>query len=221
MEAICGGAIDWDATGSMLQGWGSLLTIPVLVWAAIKGRQTFEDFSSQKRSEKHIEAAERVLTAAYNARIAIEGVRAPLVEGAEIADAERKISENGEDLSLVDPKRLERAARTQLFYTRLNAIGDEVKAVWDAMPVGLAYFGEEVHAALREIAHQRRVIQVAAESYLDDDGSDKDFSRSIRRDLYRGLGKSAADDEIAKRVQSSVEVLEGKLLPILRTEKPD
>lgn len=219
MHTICQVAVDWDATGSMLQGWGSLLTIPVLIWAALKGRQTFEDYSSQKRSEKHIEAAERVLTAAYNARSAIEGVRAPLMEGAEIAAAEREIRENGEDLSLVDPQRLKRAATTQLFYTRLSAISGEINAVWDAMPIGLAYFGGEVHEALREIAHQRRVIQVAADSYLDDDGSDKAFSTSIRRELYRRSGKRIDDDPVAKKIQESVELLESKLLPILRAEK--
>jgi hypothetical protein len=221
MNTICGVSVDWAATGSMLQGLASLSTIPVLVWAAIKGRQTFEDYSSQKRSEKQIEAAERVLTAAYNARVAIDGVRTPLVEGSEIVAAERQISENGEDLSLVAPERLKRAATTQLFYTRLNAISDEINAVWDALPIGLAYFGEEVHEALREVAHQRRVIQVAADSFLDDDGSDKDFSRSIRRDLYRGFGKAAGGDPISEKVQASIELLESKLLPILRAQKPN
>jgi hypothetical protein len=209
--------IDWDATGSMMQGWGSILTLPVLVWAAVQGRQTIKDYSIQKRSDKHIDAAERILTAAYNARLAIEGVRSPLIEGREIAEAQRRIDENGEDLSVVNPARLQRASTTQVFYTRLNSIAEEIAAVWDAVPIALAYYGEDVSEALRQIAQQRRVIQVAADGYLDDDGSDKEFAKSLRLTLYRGLGEK--NDPVTSKIKLAVELLETRLLPVLRNDE--
>lgn len=210
---ICSTTIDWDATGSMLQGIGQMATLPLLIWATHVGRQTITKYRQQHQSEKAVAAAERVLTAAYAAREAISSVRSPLIEIVEQERAERKLREE-QDLSGIDPVSVKKLARAQLYLTRLNNAKAEFDAVWAVMPTARAFFGEDVYNALDNIAHQRRVIQVSAESIVDDDGRDKSFSQSIRGDLTRG-GKN---DELGKLVDDSVAFLEEQLLPILRAE---
>lgn len=215
---ICATTIDWDATGSMLQGIGQMLTLPLLAWATWVGRQTIQKYRQQHQSEKAVAAAERVLTAAYAARDAIAAVRSPLVEGAEIERAQHKLSGGGaiEGMDPLSRRKIEKLARGQVYLDRLTASKDDFQAVWDAMPMGRAYFGVEVYGAMEEIAHQRRVIQVSAEELAHDDGKDREHTNSLRADLSRA-GK---DDALGKHVEVQVALLEDKLLPILRSEPP-
>lgn len=214
---ICSTTIDWDATGSMLQGIGQMATLPLLVWATFVGRQTIAKYRQQHQSEKAVAAAERVLTAAYAARDAIASIRSALIEGGEIERAQEKLSGGGaiEAMDALSRRRIEKLARGQVYYDRLNAAKAEFTALFDAMPMGRAYFGPDVYDALEAIAHKRRIIQVSADSLAEDDNSDKAFSRSIRADLSR-----SGDDELGKHVGAQVALLEERLLPILRAEKP-
>lgn len=214
---ICSTAIDWDATGSMLQGIGQMITLPLLAWATWVGRQTITKYRQQHQSEKAVAAAERVLTAAYAARDAIASVRSPLVESAEIERAKAALMPPGlEAFNALAERKAEKLARGQVYLDRLNAAKEDFKVIWEAMPMGRAYFGHEVYTAMENIAHQRRVIQVSAEELAHDDGTDKEHSRSIRADLSR----ATKNDPLGNHVDAQVTLLEERLLPILRSEPP-
>lgn len=220
LHNFCGAAIDWDATGSFLSGTAGWAGIAALIWATFKGRQTFKDYREQKQTEKQIDAAERVLTAAYNCRSAIEGIRANLMEGSELERAEATLVEQGHDLKALTDDKKRRAITAQAFYNRMNQFRADFDAVWDVTPIALAYFGDDIHDALRTIAHQRRVIQVSADSYVQDDGSDKAFSIAVKRDLWTGHGKSAEEDPVANKVDEAIKLLEERMHPILRADLP-
>lgn len=200
----------------MLQGIGQLATLPLLAWATLVGRQTIAKYRQQHSSEKAVAAAERVLTAAYAARDAIASVRSPLVESGEIHRAQRALADGVaiEELDPLSRRKIEKAAKGQVYFDRLNAAGDQFKALYEAMPSARAYFGSEVYSALEKIAHQRRVIQVSADELAGDDGSDREHSRSLRADL----SWSNKDDNLGSYVEEQVNLLEQKLLPILRPE---
>lgn len=215
ISTICSIPVDWDATGSFLSGTAGWAGIGALVWATLKGRQTFQDYRAAKATDKQVEAAERVLTAAYAARSAISDVRSPLIEIAEQQRAERKLDESADGFRDLPSSKKAKYARAQLYLDRLNSVRPQFAAVWDVLPIARAHFGEDVQKALEDIAHQRRVIQVAAEELAEDDQKDREFTRSLHADLSR----AGRPDKLGAHVDERVAQLESRLLPILRTER--
>lgn len=209
---LCQTADCWDATGSMLAGLGALIAAGAVIWVARKGRDAVADWRLQKQDERRIAAAEMGLTAAYRARSALEGLRAPFMSAYELDRASKQLIEQGVDLAT----QLEgRQSRLELFQGLLNRAKDrqpEWDALFDAMPVVAAFFGPEVEAEFRKLARQRNVVLTAAEMYVDLDDSDRDFSRRIRGEIW---GHDDTD-EVSVAIKGAIEAIEAQLLPVLR-----
>jgi hypothetical protein len=84
--------IDWDATGSMLQGIGGLLAAFAVVRAAHVGQQTLDSWRQQKIASRHIKQAERILKAVYQAHWSILKVNNSLKGSLELSAAEEIVS---------------------------------------------------------------------------------------------------------------------------------
>jgi hypothetical protein len=202
--------------GSMLSGLAAWGGVAAVIWAAKQGRDAVADWRAQKQLERQMDTGERVLTAAYRAKDALEGIRGNFISAAELSRAEAKLVEDGFDLKAQPPERAKRLCTAQAIYHRSNATHEDWNALYSVMPFATAFFGKDEEECLRTIAHQHRIVLVAVESYVDDhDSSDRDFTRKLRADMFLGRGE---DDPVAAKVNQAVANLESKIIPLLRND---
>ena len=216
--SFCNASIDWAATGAMLQGWGAWAGVGAVIWAAHKGASTFDSWRRQKLAERKQEQAERILTATYKCRRALEYVRSWILFGNERHAAEEQInSEEGWSRKTEGLK--QRHVTAQAFYNRLNRIKDERSELDQCLPMARALFGEELEKALETIGHQFWIVQVNVDSYIDDeDGNDKEFTAKIHRVMYAATPRDGQANEVTQAMESAVATIERICLPVLRLE---
>jgi hypothetical protein len=212
-------SIDWGDTGTWMQAWAGFAQAGAIGFAAFKGAGAFKDWRRQKIEERRIDAAERILTLAYRVRRAIGAMRHPMMWIGPLNEAEQKLRSKGVDLDSEVEARRRRIIHSQAVFDRINSFQTEWDELAAITPVAKALFGDEVENALSELGRQRNVVAAAAESYVDDDGSDAEFSKKIRSDLWEALGEVGKDtDEISKTITAAIGKLEGELLPSIRAE---
>lgn len=128
--------------GAVLQGVGALAQAFAIGFAAWLASDTYKGWRTQKLSERRMEQAERILTAAYNARRALGYVRSPLMEAHELSAAEAHL-EKQVSWATVDANRKSRLVSAQGYYNRLNAVLEERRAVEDCLPMARALLGSK------------------------------------------------------------------------------
>lgn len=211
-------SIDWAATGAMLQAFGTFGGIWAVVWAANKGASTFEGWKRQKIDERKQEQAERILTATYKCRRALEYVRGIMMWEHERRAAEQQLKEH-ESWQLQEEARQKRLVTAQLFYNRLNQTKAESEELDQCLPMARALFGEELENALETLNRQFRIVQVDVDSYVDDhDGTDSEFSAKIRRGMYALSERGGKVNEVTQATNESVAAIERICIPVLRLE---
>ncbi len=217
-NSFCSSSIDWAATGAMLQGWATLAGAGAVVWAAYKGASTFDGWRRQKIAERKQEQAERILTATYKCRRALEYVRGWMLFGHERHAAEQQIKQQ-DGWSQKSQGLQNRLVTGQAFYNRLNRIKAERAELDQCFPMARALFGEELEQALENLSHQFWIVQVNVDSYIDDeDGTDKDFTDKIHRVMYAVTPRDGEVNEVTHAVETSVAAIERICLPVLRLE---
>lgn len=85
----------------------------------------------------------------------------------------------------------------------------------ECLPMARALFGQEVEKALEELIHKFHIVFVSADMSVDDDGSDREFSRILRSDLSNA-GSEAYPNRMDDAVNAQVKQVEDRLLPVLR-----
>jgi hypothetical protein len=209
-------ATEWAALGGVLSGVGTVIGALAVIGAAWFASNTFEGWRKQTLSQRRIEQAERILTAAYKARRALGYVRSPLMEGHELQAAEAHL-EKQDFWATTDANRKQKLVSTQGYYNRLNAVLDERRAVEECLPMARALFGEQVEQALELMNRQFRMVQIAIDSNSWE-GNDREFARSIREDLTSSSG-SDRPNKMNVLIEEQVKLIEGALVPVLRLEK--
>jgi hypothetical protein len=216
--SLCIASIDWAATGAMLQGWGTLAGVVAVIWAAQKGASTFDNWRKQKIAERKQEQAERILTATYKCRRALEYVRGVMMFGHELHAAEEQMKEK-DGWASQGKERQKRLVMAQAYYNRLNRTKDERDELDQCLPMARALFGEELEKKLETLNHQFWIVQVDVESYVDDeDGTDKAFTAKIRRGMYAVKPREGEVNEVTDATETSVAAIERICLPVLRLE---
>lgn len=201
-----------------MQGIGGFLAVAGVIWATKQGRDAVSDWRTQKQDERAIGAAERVLTAAYKARTSLDGIRSNFMTATELARGMEKLKADHPAVASFSDAHQSRLAHSQAIFNRINAY----KADWDELfamlPIANAYFGAEIEAQLEELARQRHIVSVSADAYGEDDGSDVEYTKQIRADIWRGLTVNDVKDPVATRVREVIIVIERRLLPVLRSD---
>jgi hypothetical protein len=214
---------DWAATGDMLTGLGTLAGAGSIIIAAFLGRSALSDYRNQKVTDREIEVADQALTAAYRAEDAIEGIRARWMPAAELNASEAQLKELGMTLDgMPDAERSAHVSRGAI-YKRAEYFKDDFEAVFEAIPRVRAFFGNDAAEALKSFARARNRILSSADMLpiISRDGdADRATSQSIRRDIY-GKWQEGDDDPVGQMVSEAIELLEGKLTPVLRPAKKD
>ncbi len=212
-------SIDWGDTGAMLQGWAAFAGAAAITWAAKKGSDTFGAWKQQKVAERKSAQAEQILTATYNARRALGRVRSPWMHGFELTEAECKLKEDAAQWDMQSKDRQKRLTTLQAYYHRLDRVKEEREVLEQCLAMARALFGEEVEQSIERLLHQFRIVQVDAESYADDDGSDQDFTKKIRRGMQDISAPAGEVNEVTAEIGNSVGVIETHCLPALLMEK--
>jgi hypothetical protein len=211
-------SIDWDATGSMLQGWGALGIVAAIVFAAVKGTQTYEHWRSQKVAERRQGQAERILTAAYRAKDALQHCRSGVIWGYELDSAKAKLTENAGQWEMQDEAKKRRLAKAQALLNRRSRHQEAIDELIACLPFAKAHFGDDLEKAVSALQRQFWIFQVDVESYVDDSGQDAEFTRKV----MIGIGDRRADagetDEIGDAVEKHCKKIDEICLPALNLE---
>lgn len=214
---LCRAVTDWAATGSMIQGIGTILGALAVLYAARAGRTALSDWRNQKLEEIRIERAERILTAVYNGQRSLADVRRSFVPAHELAAAGEKLKANGADPKDVGKARWSKLESAQAALTRI-ALAD---AAWQELeacrPATKAFFGNDLDEQLEKLVRQVIAVQIAADMYADDNGSDPEFSMGLRRDMWAGGGKEEGN-AVTKATNEAVRAAERILLPVINPQ---
>lgn len=215
----CATAIDWAATGTMLQGIGTLVGAVAVFAAAVIGSRTFDNWKRQKLAERHIEQAERILTATYKVRRGLSMVRSPAMWNHETDAAEEQLKASGEWEKVWggDDER-KRLATAQAYYNRLKATRDDQRALEECQPMARAFFGEELEKAIEKLNHQFWSVKVYVDAnHRDKTGADAEFRKKIESTIWEGW-PSAAENEVDQIIAAQIKIIEDACVPVLRLE---
>jgi len=216
--ALCNAAVDWAATGTMLQGIGTIGGVGAVVWAAIKGANTYGAWRTQKLAERKLDQAERILTATYKARRGLAYVRGVMMWGHELHAAEEQMKEK-EGWDAQTKERQERLVTAQAFYNRINRTKEERDALDECLPMARALFGEDLEQAIENLNRQFWIVQVNVDSYVDDEGgTDAEFTKKLRRGMYATSPPEGEVNEVTEAMKAAVAMIERNCLPVLRLE---
>lgn len=202
-------AIDWNATGSMISGIGTLIGATAVLGAVWVGRATLETWKAQKIKDRRMEAAKCILTLAYRIRSAFTSVRGRGVLEYETKAAEEKLYDNLPDWRSKEVNQQRRMTEGQVILNRLHSHEDDWQEILVQKPLALALFGTDVENDLHSFWSHYVAVEIAASSY-GEDGMENQSERALRRDIFGGT-----DDELDTDVEAAIASLETRLLPIL------
>lgn len=205
--------VDWNATGTMLTGWGTLAGAAAIAYAAKVGANTFGSWKRQKQEERRMDAAERILTLAYRLRYDLEAIRSPGLFHYELESAGEQLRAELKNFDLKPKGEQDRIRTAQVYKNRMDRHEGDFQEVWTTKPVALALFGPSVEKGLHEFWRNFMLVGMSSTALSEDDGNDKDFSRSIRRDL----STSSKDTAITLAIEAAIRALECELLPVIRS----
>ena len=158
-----------------------------------------------------MEYAEKILTAAYQLKDVISSVRGPMSTGQELAESEAELKAAGTLDEIADEKK-QKLVQANVFYVRTRRHASLFEETYGLLPIAKAFFGDDVQNALFEFIRARHSILVYAQAYADDTGQDHEFTKKIHSIIWGVL----ENDEIAPKLDQSIQALEQKLLPIVR-----
>lgn len=212
----CTTNIDWATTGVMLQGIGTVIGAISVIVAAIIGSRTFGSWKRQTLSGRHIDQAERILTATYNARRGLSHLRSPVTLPHELYAAELQLKENGQwDKTFPESER-RNLAMAHALYNRLNSTRDYQRALQECQPMARAFFGERLEKAIEKLNHQYWTVKVYIDAYqIDKSGADTEFRRKVESAIWEGYPPDEVN-EVDQIIASQVNLIEEICVPVLR-----
>ena len=211
----CLTSIDWVATGAMLQGIGTFAGVGAVVWGAWNGAKAWKN---QKRAERRLEMAERILTATHKGRSALAYVRGPMMWAQELSAAEEKLK-GDEQWSAQPEQRQKRLITAQAYFNRIDNTKDERAALDDCLPMARALFSERLEKAIEKLRRQFWIVQVDVEAYIDDEGErNSDFTKKIRRGMYDIKPANGERNEVSDAISEAVGIIETICEPALRLD---
>jgi hypothetical protein len=214
LDAICQTTECWSATGSMMSGWAAIGGVFAVIFAAHKAADTFKSYRRQKQEDRRIDAAERILTLAYSLKRTLASVRSPMSSGGENYDTEQQLQELAW-YQAMDANQKRKAQIGQVILRRLQHHKDDWDQIFVVMPMARALFGEHVEAQLQAFWQKVVAVNVSAEMYRDDRGTDPEFTQRMERDFW---GHGGERDDVGREVEEIVRELEKALLPVIRAD---
>ena len=207
--------IDWSATGDMLSGLGTLGGAIVIAITAYLGRDALNMFVLQHQSERKLQHAEAILTAAYKIARALDAIRNPFASSHELEISKKELEGNNsfDDIPKI---RRDRHIQANVFYIRARYFNDDFDHAENLVPVAAAFFGKIVKDALESLIKNRFNVSIYADAYSRSIGSDEDFDRKISAAMWKGSATNPEHDEITISTNKAISELEENLFPVVR-----
>ncbi|MEG8030678.1 hypothetical protein QP179_03295 [Sphingomonas aurantiaca] len=227
MAASCVTTIDWDATGSMLSGLGTIGGAVVVLIAALIGKDTFDTWKRQKLEERKIVLAESALTLAFKLQPAISSIRSPFSLAGEIERAEASLREQDLINDQTPQARVQPLTTAQTALNRIASYAGLIDSLAELRPSVRAIFGSDVEAKLAVFENSIREVRTAAFGisrtgravYPNEQVADQDYARAQRfeaklwEDSVISDDGQEAVDPIKKAVADAVTDLEKLFRP--------
>jgi hypothetical protein len=207
--------VDWTATGTMLQGIGTITGALAVITAALVGGNTFRAWRRQQLIQRHMGLAERILVTIFRARERIGFIRSPLKTGAELEEASKVLEANGFKLERMSHSEVSRLTSAQASLSRVNRYNETWLELEACKASAYAHFGDDIPREIDRILHQVHSIRVDADASAEDDGSDQEFSRGLRNTLSSSRARGEKD-VIAEEVNGAISAIEARLRPLLQ-----
>jgi hypothetical protein len=201
LTSICSNAACWDATGSMLQGWGAWFAGFAVIYAAWKAGDALSNFRRQKQEERRIDAAQQLLTFAYRFKRTLRSARITPASALEETRAGELLKQTLEDWDSKHEEERQRHLTAQIISSRLNSEEVLHNGVFDLMPVARALFGDEVESHLQALWEARTSVEL-----------DAHLAITVKPAPIRHR------DAIEESVAEAIKGLEGVLLPVIRAD---
>lgn len=215
LAALCPETLDWSGLGSMIQGVGTISGVIAVVGA----RYGANAWREQKRAERRLEMAERVLTATHKARAALAYIRNRMVFSSELTAAEEMLKADSNFANQAEGRR-DRLINAQAHYTRINRTASERLALDDCLPLARAMFCEELEKAVETLRHQFWLVQVSVDAYVEDEhGTDEEFTKNIRRSMSDVEPRAGEKNEVSDAIAQSVATIERICIPALKLDR--
>ena len=213
--AICSATIDWAATGTMLQGIGTLAGACAVAWAANKGADTFDAWRTQKLTERKMDQAEKILTATHDAREALQLVRREIIYGYEKHEAEKILQEmNGWQEMPTEARNF--LTLQMIYQTRLQNKSNEFSKLNKIRTMSHALFGSALDAAISHILMIYECLINKAGAY------NEGLSAEVRKQVYEAMFAVKTQDgqvnEVTAAIEAAVATIERTCLRVLRLE---
>lgn len=209
--------IDWGATGNWMQAWAGFAGAGAVLYAAYKGVASFAGWLLQKQTERHMIAAEQILTLVYRIRSALEAARSPMHSSFELSEAEKRLSETYDGYAAQADSKKRRLQTGQVVLTRVGSYSELWEEFSRIQPLAKALFGEEADQAFQLIWKQRSELIVTAQMFADVAGH-TDLGHKFENAIWRGYSEArGVEDAIDVAMSQAVLVLEGLLIPLLRS----
>lgn len=209
-------AITWGPAeiGVVLQGVGSLAGAAAFVYAAWTASNTFHGWRRQTLAERQIKEAERILTATYHARRALDHIRHHVLWSAERSAAAEQLGIDADDPAQSREQR--DAVDRQVHLTRLEQVSAERNSLVDCLPMARALFDPKVEAALEKLHWCFRCYEAAAMELftLPPDNATRTALRTDLNAVAKEDGENRLNILIAQKVADVEEVC----LPVLRAK---
>lgn len=168
--------IDWVATGGMLGGLGALFGAAAITVAA----DNFRKWAAREKFKYNRDVAVKILAAFYEAEFAISQIRAPFISAGELAEAEKPLSKQLENMTRDEGQKW--VTRAALF-NRVLAREELWDRVFQLLPLAKAVFGEEAYEALFKAIKVRQKVWAAIDVYPYTEAGNFDISQVLfRRD---------------------------------------
>jgi hypothetical protein len=209
--------IDWETTGMWMQAYAGFAGAGAVVYAAMRGGNSFDSWLRQRIRERRIAVGERILTAAYKAKDAFPSIRSPGQFGYEVMAARKKLEEEYDNFNLETEGKRGRLETAQVVLSRISSHADIWRELYECLPLSRALFGASVEDEIRKLLGARHKLSVSAQMYPETDPhANRDFYERIQSDVWEGWADTfERPDEINNVVAGAVARIEELVLPTL------
>ena len=207
---MLGCSIDWNATGTMLSGIGTIFGAFAVAFAAFKGADTFQKWKQQKAAERRMSVAEDILTWAYQFEQVLPSIRSPATFGYESDQSEEKLKLDIPGFEQRDNRHL--LQQSQVILTRVSAHQEKWDRLFELMPLAKAYFGQATFGDLQELWRVIASVRSAALTYQ----GGPEHLRKMEGRFWEG---AAEPDELKDQADVAVKRLTDRLLPEIGANK--
>ena len=200
----------------MLSGFAALITAPTIIIAALIGKRAVSDFRDQKKADKEIDVADKILATSYQLRTAIIDMRNTIADGYDYFEVHSQLAQriNLETLTIERKDRMVRVGMMHHRALKYKTLFDQAQEV---LAFARAYFPEQISEKYRGLAEVYKNLLLFADGYAGGLGEEDAVGFLETKKFIFAGGINGSPDEFAKSVNDDVGLLERELFPIIRS----